>query len=284
MGFRDATDPEEICDWLCSELVLDGRIMEMAQSMCDPLWRRLNVHSPECNAAICVFIAWHLLRPDDSVATFLADLSHTIQLDEDLIRSTYRHIHPHRMELIVPSILPRLARFNMRGIQAFLPTPSPDDYITNLEEDDDREGRTSEGTGHNTVDSAENGERELGDDDEVREQLIEVSGDEVIVETIVDLAGEILVVMDACSELADRSAQFRRAICFFMACHLQGVELSYSAIAHIHGVGERTFREGYAHVFPRRYVLINHQLAETMSIGNLERVLGALPALNWPPL
>ncbi|KAL9068289.1 MAG: hypothetical protein Q9161_006315 [Pseudevernia consocians] len=283
MDFRDGNDPVEFCDWLCSELVLNGDILEVAQSMCEPLWGRFNDHSPECNAAICVYIAWHLLTPDSSVATFLADLSHTVLLGEDLIRSTYRLIYPDRMRLIVPEILPRLARFNMEGIHAFLPTPSLDNPIINREEDNDREGRTSDGTEHDTVDSAENDERGLGDEDEFREQLIEVLGDEYLFGIIEDMTAEILVVMDTSSQLAGRSAQLRIAVCAFMACHLRGVEISYSEVARIYGVGERTLREGYADAFDRRSVLVLYQLAETIGNGNLERVLGALPALNWPP-
>ncbi len=272
MGNRDPTDPVEICDWLCEELILEDELRNMAQAMTDPLRRQLHVQNPECNAAVCVFIAWHLLRPDETVATFLADLSHTIQLGEDEIRSTYRRIYPNRMELIVPEVLPGLAEYNTEGMLAFLPRPSVSNHITHRDDD------------HNTANSAGTDDREVEDLDDLRPQLTEALGDVVLSGVIVDLAEEILDILDDRLELVDRSGQLRGAVCVFTACHFLGVEMAYGDIASIHSVSEQGLRECYAHVWCRRYGVIRHRLAETMGTGNLERVLGALPALNWPSL
>ncbi len=273
MGNRDPTDAVEICDWLCEELILEYELRNMAQAMTDHLRRQLRVQNPECNAAVCVYVAWHLLRPDEPVATFLADLSHTIELGEDQIRSTYRCIYPNRMELIVTELLPGLlAEYNTEGMLAFLPRPSVSNHITHSDDD------------HDTANSAAAEGREVEDLDDIRPQLTEALGDVFLSGVVVDLAEEILDILDDRLELANRSGQLRGAVCVFTACHLLGVEMSYGDIASIHSVSEQGLRECYAHVWCRRYGVIRHRLAETMATGNLERVLGALPALNWPSL
>ena len=272
MGIHfDPTDPAEICIWLCEELVLGHELRIVAQAMSDPLWRRLHVQHPDCNAAVCVFIAWHFLNPDETVANFLADLSHTIQLGEDQIRSTYRRIYPNRMELIVPEVLPGLAEYNTEGFLAFLPRPNVNNHITHRDDD------------HETANSAEIGYD--GEDWEgIRPSLTEALGDVVLSGVVRDLAEKILDELDDREELFDRIEMLRGAACVFTACHLLGVEMSYGDIASIHSVSEQGLRECYAHIWRGRSGLISYRLAETMGTGNLERVLGALPALNWPSL
>ena len=277
MGGPDERVTLEICDWLCEELNLASEVSSMAQSITHPLSRMLrgHFHSPECKAAVSVFIAWLLLNPGfgaGSVDILLPDMTHRTRVGEEHIRSTYRHIYPNRMELIESDLLPGLARLHMEGILAFLPSPNPEDSIASSEEEEnDREDEISE--------------RELGDLAEIREQLCAaVGGDEDLSEILEDLAEQILNTMDDESELADRSEQLRGAVCTFMACHLMGAEISYSDVARIHGVSERLLREAYAYIFPRRNNLIEPETTETMGIGNLERVLGALPTLNWPSL
>lgn len=274
MGGRDESDTIEICDWLCEELNFASEVRSMAQSITHPLSRMLrgHFHSPECKAAVSVFIAWYLLNPGFGAGVVeirIADVTHRTRVGEEHIRSTYHHIYPNRMELIRSNLLPGLARLHMEGILAFLPSPNPEDSITGSEEENDGEDEISE--------------RELGDLAEIRDQLCAaVGGDEGLSEVVEYLAEQILDTMHDESELTDRSEQLRGAVCTFMACHLMGVEISYSDVARIQGVSERLLREAYAYIFPRRNNLIEPDLTETMGIGNLERVLGALPALNWP--
>ena len=101
------------------------------------------MRSPHCDAATRVYIAWHLLRPDDGedIAAFLAELSRTAWVEPGQIRATYRRIYPERRELVVPGMLPGLARRHMAGILAFLPAP---DRVVNGGEDDDGAGDESD--------------------------------------------------------------------------------------------------------------------------------------------
>ena len=285
MEGRDETDPEEICDRLCEELALDDEIEELAGLISDRLSFRLRelVHSSECNAATSIYVAWVLLNPDGNVADFLADLSRTAGVSQDLILSTYLHWHPHRMEVIVPQVLPGLARPHMERILAFLPAPDSEVPIANIEEDD-RESRASHGTGHNANSTREFRVWEYRRFAEIHGQLGEVVGDTELSQSIESLADQIYVAMKTESRIFYTVESLWHATCVFMACHLMGVEVSYSDVARMHGVSERSLREDYARVFPRCKGFIDPDVAETIGYERLERVIGALPPLNWPPV
>ena len=298
MGGPDERVTLEICDWLCEELNLASEVSSMAQLITRPLSRMLrgHFHSPECKAAVSVFIAWFLLNPGfgaGSVDILLPDVTHRTRVGEEHIRSTYRHIYPNRMELIDADLPPGLARLHMEGILAFLPSPNPEDSIASSEEgENDREDEISERELGDLAEISEQLSAAVGGDEDlfdIVEDLAEqlsaaVGGDEDLFDIVEDLAEQILNTMDDESELADRSEQLRGAVCTFMACHLMGAEISYSDVARIHGVSERLLREAYAYIFPRRNNLIEPETIKIMGIGNLERVLSALPALNWPSL
>lgn len=285
MGGRDYTDPIEICDWLCERLALDGEVRVLAVSVSEPLSRKIHVRDHDlamCNAVISVYIAWHLQNRNDNIAGFLANLSRTSGIPENLIRSTYRYIHPNRMELIEPDILPRLARLHMDGIMALLPTPDLENGPNNSDEYNDGESRTSDDTEHDTADGLELRGRLARIRGRLWEEHSEV--DRALREVVEDLYYEIIESMDDYPELANRSAQFRMGASVFMACHLMGVEISYGRIARLYSVDERVLRKDYTCVFSRRNELIDSEIVQMMGTGSMERVLGALPALNWPSL
>ena len=279
MGGRDESEPTEICSWLCEQLRLRYEILEMAQSMTDPVSRRLQGfgHLPECIAAISVYIAWHLLNRGVDVASSLSDLVRVSQLDEDHIRDTYRRVYSTRMELIVPEVLSRLARLHMESILAFLPTPDAENAITNSEANDDGEGRTRRGTSDET-------DEDIIKYGALRRRLHEKIGDVDLVDVVERVYSQFLYTIDDHPELAGRSCHIQTAVYVFMACHLMGVEISYSDAAYVNGVDERLLRQRYTRVFPQRREFINSETIEIMGTDNPERVLSALPALNWPSL
>lgn len=278
MGGRDESDPIEICDWVCHELYLSVRLRELAVIIAEPLSQMLlrQVSSPSVDAAITIYIAWHLMTPDDSPTNFLEELSHLLQVSQHQIRHLYRFIYPHRMDLITPETLPCLVRPHMDSIYALLPFPDPVDS----EQDDDEEGEIS-------------GRRELYGTSGIYARLASISvrlGEELSsthpdhLVVIEELYEELIDRMDDHPVLRSRSSEVQMAVCVIMACHLMGAQISFATIARLYGVSEQNLRKGYAHAVLSRDEWINCDMVTIMGRGSVNLVLGEIPALNWPSL
>lgn len=284
--YPDYFYPVHMCDLICDDLVLDHDVKVIAQLLTEPLSRMLHgrQHPSAADlAAICIYIAWHLLGPDDNIMNFLANLRDASGISQDYIFIVYRRIYPDRVQLIVPEMLPMLVRSHTEGILAFLPAPDAENGSTNREDESDREARTGNEIDHNTFDPLETRERESGDLDEIRGQLDELTIEGPLAELLEVVAEQLLVNMATHSLLSAASLDLRAVVCIFIACHIMGVGVSYSDIARTPGVSERRLRETYADVFPRRGEIVNSGVAEIIGRDNLERALGAFSALNWPP-
>ena len=281
MGDWDETDPLDVCEWLCLELHLAVPVVVMARYITYPLSQRFQgeAHSPECNAAISVYIAWHLSNQGDNDSNFLTNLSR-ISVGQDYIRSTWTSIYVDRMELILPEILPTLAEGHIEGIADFLPTPIFDGAIV-IGEDNDRDSQVDEQRG--TLD------QEADNFAEIDRRLYELLRDEDLLEDVKHVCDLITADMlyqadvEDWSEVLDYySGRVCQAMCVFMACHFMGVAISYRDAARVHNTSERSLRRMYAYVFPRCSEFIDPDITEVMGNRDLGRVLGALPALNWP--
>lgn len=291
VGGRNETDPIEICKRLCEQLRLSEEVCCLAQSITEPLSQKLQgqFQRPECNAAVSVYIAWHLLAPVDRVVDFLADLSHTSRVGGDHIRSIYRQVYPERTDLIVPETLPPLTRLHRRAILAFLPTPDPENGIINSEEEDDVSSfLPTRRPRFFFMVSEEDDDGDESDDDEVnykevRDQLIQAVANDDLVDVLEKFSVELSDGMRFYADL-DYSEALQNAVGVFMACHLMGVEISAGDIASVHHVSESSLHECYVRAFRRRNDLVRPFSIETMGTGNMGRVLSALPALDWPPL
>lgn len=304
MGSWNERDPVEVCSWLCEQLRLPNQVRQLAEDITEPLTEKIQgqVHIPVCIAVVSVYIAWHLLGPDDRVGDFLEDLSHTSRVREDHLRTVYRYVYPDRMGLIKPEMLRSLTRHHRAAILAFLPTPDlpiPDfgNGIVNREEDDYIQAIPPPLIQHFQGFRYYDGEdyqrrleaREERDGDEVsytdvREQLYEPVANADLASVLQDLSQGITYGLEQHPELDEYSINLQRAVSVFMACHLVGVEVSRSDIARVHCVSELSLRECYTRVFRLRGELIDESAIQFIGAGNIGRVLSALPALNWPPL
>lgn len=165
----------------------------------------------------------------------------------------------------------------MEDILALLPAPDADVRITNIHEGNHWGGSYFMNIGEFQV-------RERIQKAAIHEQLLGVLGDLVCSQVIQNLADQMYVEMDYDLRPTNRLISSWYGACVFMACHLMGKNISYSDVARVHGVSERSLREAYARVYPRRIDFIDCEITEIMGRENLERVLDALPALTWPPL
>ena len=273
--------PREICDRLCEVLILDNGVREAAVSISGSLLTVLTLreHRSVCIAAVSVYIAWYLLSQTDDTAAFIEDLSHTSRVYQDHIISTFQSIRVHRMQVIVSDILPTLAESHMEGIFEFLPAP---------------DGSVDLGSSEEEI------VRELGLSNQARDDFITSLLPQLTLQqlrfqrfhrmTQLELFDHLRdILLDAMEDelprvLIDRWNGLLEAMCDFIACHLLGINTSYSDIARVYSVHERHLRKGYSDIFPYRGQFVRPEVAEQIGVHNLERVLGALPALNWPPV
>lgn len=241
MGGRDETDPFEVCDWLCEEFDLHSEVRDMAQAMTTPVSSMLRGqhHLPECIAGISIYISLHLLGQADNVEDLWAGLSHASVRPEH-IRSTWGFLYVFRMELVVPAILPGLAKHHMERIQAFLPTPDREDVIANSG-GNDRESRVRDQRDHRMVDSSE----PLEDNhySEIHRRLDEILDADDLLATVEHISEEVMdnLCLQATTswfpaEWNLHSEQVQEAVCTFIACHLMGVEISYREAARVYDV------------------------------------------------
>ena len=277
-GLPRATTTVRICRQMSAELSLQHGIRLMAQNITVPLSEILEgpAHTPERRAALSIYIALHLLNADDgSVTDFLASPS-IISIGQDYIRSTWALIYGNRMRLVVPEMLHILARGHMEHIQAFLPAPDSEDLI------------------------ASNGRNEGSDDPNetyildivtIQERLYETVGNRIPIVTIKDVSDQLYTSMGTQAEiggyravLETYSERARQAVGVFMACHLIGVAISYRDTAYVHELSERTLRQIYSDIYPRRSHFVEPRLTAAMGHEDIDRVLEALPALNWPSI
>ena len=280
--FRDETELLSTCEWFCGHLRLGREIEEMACSIIKPLLRMLqnHGHSADCISAMSVYVAWHLSNADGDVAEFLANLSDTSDVSQAEIRSTYRNVHFFRNNLIVPDVLPGLARRHMDRILAFLPTPDPENGTAEGEEENSGEGGISEDAVPNPTDFAEVDEQNWYVWAEIHEKLAAALGNAELLDRVLKLSGYILWSLNHHSGTFHGSAQYKEAICVFTASHMMiGEGMSYSDVADVYGVSERALRKGYRYIFSRRNELLDFGATVFM---NTHRVLNALPALRWP--
>ena len=283
-------DSMHICELICEQLRLSNEVCSMAESITEPLLEKLQgqFRTPECNAAVSLYIAWHLLGPDDRVVDFLAGPSHASRIGRDQICSVYRQVYPERTDLILPEMLPDLTRLHRRRILAFLPNPDPENGISNSEEDDDPSAFLPIPPPRFVFGPLYDPRDETNDDEvnwlEVRDQLREAAADDDLGDVLETLALVISDHMDYHAELDGYSETLQRAVGAVMACHLLGVETSTGDIARVHCVSESSLHKCYGRAFRRRNELVDPYSIEVMGTGNMGRVLSALPALDWPPL
>ena len=208
------------------------------------------VHPSDRNAVLSIYIATHLLNQNVN----LTDLCAGRLVNEDDIRSAWHQIYPHRMELINTVILSYLVSGHTDRIEAFLPTPESE--FSNM---------IRAGTTH--------------------PRLSQTVGDDDLYEDIMELNNHLAVKMDDYTEnvgLDEYTMGDEAAVRAYIACHLLGVKISYSDIARIYHVRERTLRQVYAYVFTQRSNFIRWDIAMDMGERSIGRILDVLPALNWP--
>ena len=265
----DESNPFELCAWLCDRLAFHHQVKDMAQSITIDL-SQLDGCSPRHIAAMCIYIALHLLnRQGHDIADDVARLT-LMSESEEHIRSTWRSIYPDRMALIQPAILPDLAQHHMDAILEFLPVPNLDNAITN-----------SEGE-HRMTDLGE-----IPDEERVGilQQLSEALEDAELLDHVGYISEKLIDAMYLMAFTAQLDIFCKRsceAVSAYMACHLMGVAIPYSEIARLYHTSERAFCQMYAQVYTRRINLVSPQLTQTMGSYDLDRVLDALLPLNWP--
>ena len=290
MGGWDEPSPLDFCEWFYWELHLELPVVVMARSITAPLSQRLQgeAHSPQCIAAISVYIAWHLSNQGDNDSSFLANLSRT-WVSRDHIRSTWASIYENRMELISQDVLPTLARSHMERILDFLPVPIFDGGIV-VGEDNDRDSQVADQRDHPMVNSEGTFDQEADYFAELDHWFHEALRDEDLLEAVKNVCALLTVKMLYQADVEDWSAvldyysdEVCQATCVFMACHFMGVAISYHDAARVHNTSERSLRQLYAYVLPRCSGFIDPNITDFMGIRDLERVLSVLPALNWPP-
>ena len=266
----DDSDPFVLCGWFCDSLSFHHRVKDTAQSFMTPLSQMLErrSRSPRCIAAVSIYIAMHLLNFQiHEVADHVARLAR-ISESEERIRSTWRLIYADRMELVVPALLPELAKLHMDNILALLPARLSTPLFGHM--------------------IAINGEPHVPDEErfEILQQLSERLRDPDLLDSVAYMSEKFVDNMWLMFNVEDMSIFTERAceaVSTYMACYLLGVPISSSYTARVYKISERTLCQMYAQVYPRRSEIMSSRLVQTLGNHNLHRILHVLPALNWPP-
>ena len=278
----DPCRPERVWHDVCNALGLSDRIVAFAWQLTYRLHNMESFdHDPlDCLGGVAIYIMSHILgepRTLHVVATAVRTLP------EDL-ESVYRALHPIRDQLVsVELFMEAAARRNMHGpmamlfgdgaamsnMLALLPPPTDGDDIFKS---------TSETVAISEREYDQIASRERLN--EATDQYCELLGYDrgLLAGFVVHLSQNIAHKIRETVFLHSRSLKPVIAVSIYMASHLLRENLSIKCIAEALGISERTTRDAYRRVYPRRAEFVDDRFYHRMSISKVLR------ALSWPPL
>ena len=278
----DPCRPERVWHDICNAIGLSDRIVAFAWQL---TYRLNNMesfnHDPlDCLGGVAIYIMSHILGEPRSLQVVAA----AVRTQPDDLESVYRALHPIRDQLVsVELFMQSAARRNMHGpvamlfgdgaamsnMLALLPPPTDGDDIFKS---------TSKAVAISEREYDQIASRERLN--EATEQYCKWLGYRrgLLAGFVVHLSQNIAHKIRETIFLDTRSLRPVIAVSIYMASHLLRENLSIKQVAEALGISERTTREAYRRVYPRRAEFVDDRFYHRMSISKVLR------ALSWPPL
>ena len=239
----------------------------VAESMGFLMRQRLQYLDEQSIAAVCVYMAVHLLRRPLTPE----QISSIGGLSLDRIRATYLQLYAIRTQFIDPRVLELIAGNHVEGLLAFLPPPDGEDIIVNAEEE------------RRNFQHQANIQRLVLEKTYLYEhclRLFENLGNPNVYFISVEISRRALSE----GSLGLLSLPMKVAIGLYMAAHLVGFPMSPQRITHLLIINEDSFKAAYARAYAVRYQLITPSMLRWVGLESMPRAFRAMPALNWPRL
>ena len=278
----DPCRPERVWHDICNALGLSDRIVAFAWQLTYRLnnMESFNRDPLDCLGGVAIYIMSHILGEPRTLQVVAA----AVRTNPDDLQGVYRALHPIRDQLVsVELFMQPAARRNMHGpmamlfgdgaamsnMLALLPPPTEGDDIFN-----------------SIPEKVAISEREY-DQIANREHLNEATDNYcgrlgydrgLLAGFVVHLSQNIAHKIRETMFLDSRSLRPVIAVSIYMASHLLRENLSIKSIAQAIGISERTTRNAYRRVYPRRAEFVDDRFYHRMSISKVLR------ALSWPPL
>lgn len=278
----DPCRAERVWHDICNAIGLSDRIVAFAWQLTYRLnnMESFNRDPLDCLGGVAIYIMSHILGEPRTLQVVAA----AVRTQPDDLESVYRALHPIRDQLVsVELFMQSVARRNMHGpvamlfgdgaamdnMLALLPPPTDGDDIF-------KSNSEAVAISEREYDQIASRERL----NEVTERYCKWLGYDrgLLAGFIVHLSQNIAHKIRETIFLDTRSLRPVIAVSIYMASHLLRENLSIKQIAQVLGISERTTREAYRRVYPRRAEFVDDRFYHRMSISKVLR------ALSWPPL
>lgn len=266
---EEEEDATFICKIFCQALGFSYQAIEAAQDMSELLEDifELPDHSPQCIAATTAYIISHIMGQ----AASIADISDVSGIHVELIRSSYRIVHPNREKLILPQMPRELGREYIEGILALLPALRPEDGFIDVEGVNEKKNDGSDLEYH--LIPPRNGH--LG-------ELCDRCGTRLGYEpNAIWMSQSFAWKISLGFFLPGHSPLPIVALSLYMVNYLMGLQRFCWQISDVVGVSEGTIRDSYRRVYRHRRQLVGIQTLGCIRLRNVVRVVRAL---HWPAL